>query len=96
MKKSYLIFLALGLSLSLSACGKTKVVKTTESYEIAEEAGYSGKDYITVAESENMELLLKPSTGNLRWQDKETGEYLDTTKAETDMDNKTAKAILLQ
>ena len=90
MKKKTLIFLCLALSVCLPACRQGRVVKDTESYEIAEEADYKGKDYITVAEGENMELLLKPSTGNLRWQNKETGEYLDTTKTETDLTNKTA------
>ena len=88
MKKKSLIFLSLAIALCLPACKKASVVKTTESYEIAEEAGYKGKDYISVAKGENMELLLQPSSGNLRWINNETGDYLDTTKSETSLTNK--------
>ena len=38
----------------------------------------TGTDFVTIAESENMELLIKPKTGTIRWMDKKTGAYKDT------------------
>ena len=88
MKKRVLVFLTLALALCLPACKKTAAIKTTESYEPAKTAEFKGKDYITVAESGNMSLLLQPSSGNIRWQDNDTGAYIDTTKAETSLTDK--------
>ncbi len=90
MKKKWMLFVFFLSALCLPACKSAKTVKTTESYEIAKAADYSGSEYVTVAEGEHMSLLLQPSSGNLRWQNNDTGAYLDTTKAETDLNNATA------
>lgn len=37
-----------------------------------------GVKFLTVAESDNMQLLLNPKTATLRWMDTETGIYQDT------------------
>ena len=38
----------------------------------------TGTDFVTIAESNNMELLIKPKSGTIRWMDKKTGAYKDT------------------
>lgn len=38
----------------------------------------TGTDFVTIAESDNMELLIKPKSGTIRWMDKKTGAYKDT------------------
>ncbi len=67
----------------LTACSQDveKESKVT-SYEVKEPANYEGEDFITVAESGDMELLLQPSTGTVRWLNTKTGEYLDSRKQE--------------
>ncbi len=85
--RKHLLFFALTLGISfLSACGSNSTeTKVTSVYEPESVADYSGDDYITVATGDNMELLLQPSSGNIRWKNKKTGEYIDTTKAESDI-----------
>lgn len=83
------ILLLMSLALLLTGCGAVEQ-KTTQAYEGKAESDFSGKKYVTVAESGDMKLELLPTTGNLRWENKKTGEYLDTTKAETDLKDTTA------
>lgn len=47
-------------------------------WESQETDKINGTDFVSVAESENMELLLKPKSGTIRWLDKKTGGYEDT------------------
>lgn len=43
-----------------------------------EPADYSGSEFISLAQGETMELLLNPDDATLRWQNMESGDYLDT------------------
>lgn len=38
----------------------------------------NGTDFVSIAESDTMELLIKQKTGTLRWMNKKTGAYKDT------------------
>ncbi len=90
MKRFYASILIMAFASLLGGCSENTVTKTTETYEIKEAASYKGSDYVTVADGDNMKLSLCPDTGNLRWENKATGEYLDTTASETDLTDKTA------
>ncbi|MBE5833840.1 MAG: hypothetical protein E7309_04310 [Butyrivibrio sp.] len=86
MKKNLLLLaLITGIGI-LGGCASqsTDTVNNT-AYEAQSLADYSGDDYITVAKGDTMELLLQPSSGNIRWKNTKTGEYYDTTKAESDV-----------
>ena len=82
-KKKIITYAALaGLCLAfLGGCG------SKGDTDVAEESGYwdtqqfdtfSGTDFVKVAESGKMELLLNPSTGTIRWRDTSTGVYQDS------------------
>ncbi len=75
----------------LTACSQEdeKESKIT-SYEITNPADYSGEEFITVAESGGMELLLEPSTGTIRWLNTETGYFQDSRKQKAEYKDKTA------
>ena len=97
MKKKFLLSALLLVVCMLSGCAaKEDTTKTTTVYEAQSLADYSGDDYITVADGDTMELLLMPSTGNIRWRNKTTGEYVDTTKTESDLtDVKTLSDVVV-
>ena len=90
MKRRYGFILTTAFALLLTGCSSETVTKQTEEYVIEKEASFKGKGYVEVAEGSNMKLSLNPETGNIRWEDKKTGEYIDTTASETDLTDKTA------
>lgn len=83
------IFLML---LSLTACDKAAVKEKTIRVP-GEALELSGDEFVTVGESENMLLLVNPSTGALRWQEKATGTYLDTKLMDTGITNSAALTL---
>jgi hypothetical protein len=79
-----------GILLSFTACSKNTAVKQISERVPGEKITYSGSDFVTVGDSENMLLLLDPISGNLRWQDKKTQEYLETKL----MDSETSASMV--
>lgn len=71
-----------GLCLAfLGGCGSKgdAVVEEEASYwDTQQFDSFSGTDFVKVAESGKMELLLNPSTGTVRWRDTATGVYQDS------------------
>ncbi len=75
----------------LTACSQEEVKESkVTSYEVTNPAGYSGEEFISVAKSGDMELLLQPSTGTVRWLNTKTGEFLDSRKQIEDFTDPTA------
>lgn len=75
----------------LTACSEDEVVESKlKIYEVTNPADYEGDEFVTVAEGDTMELQLQPSTGTVRWMNKETGEYLDTRKSSDEFSNDVA------
>ena len=71
-----------GLCLAfLGGCGSKKddtVVDKPSYWDSQQFDSFSGTDFVKVAESGKMELLLNPSTGTVRWLDTSTGIYQDS------------------
>lgn len=66
----------------LTACSQDDEKESKlKTYEVTKEANYEGDEFVTVAEGDKMELLLQPSTGIIRWMNKETGEYMDSKQS---------------
>lgn len=89
MRKRTIVFgtvLTIFGSLLLSGCQKTEptqVASVEKGYWEAQEMDkITGTDFTVVAESDTMQLLVKPKTGTLRWLDKKTGAYQDTNLSE--------------
>ena len=85
MKKRTIFTYALSAVLCLSFLGGC--ASSEESDGNTEESSYwetqtfdsfSGTDFVKVAESGQMQLLLNPATGTIRWMDSATGVYQDT------------------
>ena len=70
----------------LTACSQDDVKDSGDvtSYEITNPANYSGDDFVTVAKKGDMELLLQPSTGTVRWLNTKTNQWLDSRKQKGD------------
>ncbi len=80
----------------LTACSQDEVKESkVTSYEIENPANYSGDNYITVAKSGDMELLLQPSTGTVRWLNTKTNEYLDSRKQTEDFTDPVAYSNII-
>lgn len=92
MKKTKFFALALAASLCLASLGGYGSSNVFAS-EVGENGGeevtsywdtqqyatdLTGSDFIKVGESGNLQLLLDPSTGTIRWMDTSTGAYRDT------------------
>ena len=82
-KKKIFTYAALaGLCLAfLGGCGSkgdTDVVEESSYWDTQQFDTFSGTDFVKVAESGKMELLLNPSTGTIRWRDTSTGVYQDS------------------
>lgn len=90
MKKKFSIWCIVSMALLLSACSKSEEAFVTTSYEVQQIAEYSGDDYIEVGHGDEMILKLQPSTGTIRWENSETGEYLDTRLTDSDLTDTTA------
>lgn len=71
-----------GLCLAfLGGCGSkgnTDVVEESSYWDTQQFDTFSGTDFVKVAESGKMQLLLNPSTGTIRWLDTSTGVYQDS------------------
>lgn len=74
---SYILTAALAAILLCSCSRKAASYEPTERIP-GDEVFYTGTDYVMIGEGDNIELLLHPETGNIRWQDKRTGEYFET------------------
>ena len=57
-----------------------------------EPADYSGSEFISLAQGDTMELLLNPDQATLRWQNMETGDYLDTRLMDAESGDTTLKS----
>lgn len=64
----------------LGACGSKEdsVVEENTYWEQQSFDNFSGSDFVIVGESGQMQLLLSPDTGTIRWKDTATGAYKDT------------------
>lgn len=71
-----------GLCLAfLGGCGSkgdTDVVEEPSYWDTQQFDAFSGTDFVKVAESGKMQLLLNPSTGTIRWLDSSSGVYQDS------------------
>ena len=70
--------------MGLTACSKETASKEVVERTPTEVVEYSGEEYVEVAETDTMLLKLRPDTGTLRWENKETGEYKDSNLADVD------------
>ena len=77
----YTMMVALCLAF-LSGCSSSPAETETEekeSYWAGQQYdSLTGSEFIKVAESGHMQLLLNPQSGTIRWQDSSTGAYQDT------------------
>lgn len=84
MKKKKIFTYAAMASLCLAflgGCGAEEnqnVVEEPSYWDAQQFDEFSGSDFVKVAESGKMELLLNPSTGTIRWMDSSTGVYQDS------------------
>lgn len=78
MKKRYILVAFAVLASALTGCSNDTVTNKQVERVPNKEVSYSGSDYVTISESDEMALLLEPSTGNIRWQNKKTGTYYET------------------
>ena len=90
MKKFKMISVLALSALLVAGCGATEETNYNTSYEVTNEANYSGSDFVSVAKGDNMELLLQPSTGTIRWKNNKTGEYVDNRISSDELSNVTA------
>lgn len=80
----------LAISMLLTACKTTEEIDKTESYEIQNEVSFIGAGFQSIAKGKDMELLLDAKTGTLRWQNCNTGEYVDNRLSKDEISNTTA------
>ncbi len=88
MRKKFKNFLLMGLCLlGLSACASVQASEQGQQTSDVQQTGslldepmdnLTGSEFQKIAEGSNMELLLKPSDGTIRWQSKKDGTYRDT------------------
>lgn len=90
MKKFELLSVLALSAVMLAGCGAVEETNYNTSYEVTSEASYKGDDFVSVAKSTNMELLLQPSTGTIRWKNLKTGEYVDNRISSDELSDATA------
>lgn len=76
-KRYYMIGLAV-LVCAFTGCSKDTASDKQVERVPGEALTLSGSDYVTVGESDSMELLIEPTSGNIRWKNKQTGKYYET------------------
>ena len=98
MKKNRIFTHAVLVSLCLAflgGCGADEepVVQDEGSYWDEQQFdSFSGSDFVEIAKSGNMELLLNPSTGTVRWMDTSTGAYQDSNMSHDEGDRSLSAA----
>ncbi len=88
-KRSIFTYAAVaGLCLTLlGGCGSPEETVEEEQasyWETQQFDTFSGTDFVEVAKSGDMQLLLNPATGTIRWMDSSTGVYQDTNMSHDD------------
>lgn len=78
MKKIMFLLLTFCTFLSFTACSDDTVNNKHVERVPGEAPEMKGDEYTTVGESDKMLLKINPSTGCIRWEDKNTGEYMET------------------
>lgn len=82
MKKWKMLMLTVAMMAGVTACSKETATKEVTERVPGEAVEYTGSDYETIAESKDMLLKLKADTGTIRWENKSTGEYVDSNLAD--------------
>jgi hypothetical protein len=92
MKRIVYFLLMFCAALSFTACSEDTVANKQVERIPGEAADLKGEEYITVGESSKMLLQINPSTGCIRWEDKATGEAMETKIFDTEQKDTSLKS----